>query len=143
MRVDQSACARALRVSLRAPGDSADTLHVSEHNKLPARWLVIFLALLMLVGLLSLQYRLWFADGSIAHTARLNTQLAAQQLANDALQERNDRLLSEVATLKQGPGQIEAHAREDLGLVKEGETFFMFVDEPLPESRPESRSSGH
>ncbi|NNC54413.1 MAG: cell division protein FtsB [Pseudomonadales bacterium] len=81
----------------------------------------------MLAGL---QYRLWFAEGSLPHTAALEARLAKQQAANNALQERNDRLGVEVSALQQGSAQMEAHAREDLGLVKKDETYFMFVDEP-------------
>ena len=78
-------------------------------------------------------------EGSLKHTTQLEEQLFKQQLANDALQSRNDRLLSEIATLKKGTGQIEARAREDLGLVKDDETFFMFFDEPIKNSASKSR----
>jgi len=96
------------------------------------RGAVLALCLVLLLALAWLQYRLWFADGSVRHTSELQQQLAAQLAANEELQNRSDRLLIEIASLKQGPGQIEARAREDLGLVKEGETFFRFFDAPAP-----------
>jgi len=108
------------------------------YNKL-SRWASVALVLLVLCILITLQYRLWWGEGSLKHTTQLEEQLFKQQLANDALQSRNDRLLSEIATLKKGTGQIEARAREDLGLVKGDETFFMFFDEPIKNSASKSR----
>ncbi|MDB4451022.1 septum formation initiator family protein [Pseudomonadales bacterium] len=108
------------------------------YNKL-SRWVSVALVLLVLCILITLQYRLWWGEGSLKHTTQLEEQLFKQQLANDALQSRNDRLLSEIATLKKGTGQIEARAREDLGLVKDDETFFMFFDEPIKNSASKSR----
>ncbi|MDA7688058.1 septum formation initiator family protein [Pseudomonadales bacterium] len=108
------------------------------YNKL-SRWASVALVLLVLCILITLQYRLWWGEGSLKHTTQLEEQLFKQQLANDALQSRNDRLLSEIATLKKGTGQIEARAREDLGLVKDDETFFMFFDEPIKNSASKSR----
>ena len=108
------------------------------YNKL-SRWASVALVLLVLCILITLQYRLWWGEGSLKHTTQLEEQLFKQQLANDALQSRNDRLLSEIANLKKGTGQIEARAREDLGLVKDDETFFMFFDEPIKNSASKSR----
>ena len=108
------------------------------YNKL-SRWASVALVLLVLCILITLQYRLWGGEGSLKHTAQLEEQLFKQQAVNDALQNRNDRLLSEIATLKKGTGQIEARAREDLGLVRDDETFFMFFDEPIKNSASKSR----
>ena len=108
------------------------------YNKL-SRWASVALVLLVLCILITLQYRLWWGEGSLKHTTQLEEQLFKQQLANDALQSRNDRLLSEIANLKKGTGQIEARAREDQGLVKDDETFFMFFDEPIKNSASKSR----
>ncbi|NNM10416.1 MAG: hypothetical protein HKO60_00655, partial [Pseudomonadales bacterium] len=71
-------------------------------------WAVV----LLLVMLASLQYRLWFAEGSLRHTAALEERLAKQQMTNSALKERNDRLSVEVSALQHGSAQMEAHARE-------------------------------
>lgn len=119
------------------PTDEAPS-EVLLYNKL-SRWASVALVLLVLCILITLQYRLWWGEGSLKHTTQLEEQLFKQQLANDALQSRNDRLLSEIATLKKGTGQIEARAREDLGLVKDDETFFMFFDGPIKNSASKSR----
>ena len=87
------------------------------------RYLVI--ALLALLGYL--QYRLWMAEGGFVDVARLNKEIARQEMENNALRERNRVLLAEVESLKQGVDTLEERARTDMGMVKEGETFFLFL----------------
>jgi cell division protein FtsB len=82
----------------------------------------------LIVLLLSVQYRLWIGEGSIAHRVELQRKITQQQGENDALRERNRILALEVDALKSGDAAIEERAREQMGMIKEGETFFMFVD---------------
>lgn len=77
----------------------------------------------------ALQYRLWVGDGSIAHVVRLNKQIVMQSSENERLKARNQLLAAEVHSLKHGTDGIEARARQQMGMIKEGETFFMIVDE--------------
>lgn len=88
------------------------------------KWLLIAL----LVLFTALQYRLWIAEGSWADVARLEREISEQQQRNDQLQERNRVLAVEVNALKDGLDSIEERAREDLGMIEEGETFFMVVE---------------
>ena len=44
------------------------------------------------------------------------------------LDERNRVLTTEVMALKEGLVAVEARARTDLGMVSEGETFYLVVD---------------
>lgn len=88
----------------------------------------ILIAVLALIAL-GLQYRLWVGDGSIAHVVRLHKQIDAQQAENDGLIERNRYLAAEVKALKNGTDGIEERARHQMGMIKEGETFFLIVDE--------------
>lgn len=88
---------------------------------------LVFFALLIL--LIALQYRLWVGDGSFAHIARLTQKIEDQQSENARLKMRNDQLIHEVDALRDGYSAIEAKAREDLGMIKEGETFFLFLEE--------------
>lgn len=87
-----------------------------------------WLALTLLLLLLALQYRLWVGDGSLAHVVRLQHEVEKQGLENDSLQQRNDILAAEVKALKSGLDAVEERAREDLGMIKPGETFFMLVE---------------
>jgi cell division protein FtsB len=85
----------------------------------------IFLLLLALV----LQYQLWFGSGSLIKVWQLRRAIAAQQAENQSLQDRNDALEAEVRDLKQGTEAIEERARTELGMIKDGETFYQVVGE--------------
>ena len=93
------------------------------------RWL---LGVLLLI-LVFLQYRLWIAEGSLAEQKRLERQVVEQTAVNQELLERNAVLEREVLELQSGKEGVEQRAREELGLVREGETFYHFVDKkPVP-----------
>ncbi len=75
-----------------------------------------------------LQFKLWFGDGSIKDGWRLKGAIAAQSSENSQLKERNQTLAAEVDDLKQGLEAIEERARNELGMIKKGETFYQVVD---------------
>ncbi len=85
---------------------------------------------MLLILLVGLQYRLWFAEGSLAEQHRLQGQIEEQIRINSQLQARNAVLEREVLELQNGNKGLEQRAREQLGLIREGETFYQFVDEP-------------
>ncbi|PKM34300.1 MAG: cell division protein FtsB [Gammaproteobacteria bacterium HGW-Gammaproteobacteria-12] len=87
-------------------------------------WLFIVL-ILLLVGL---QYRLWMGDGSLASASRLQQQIAEQQGENERLLERNRILEAEVMELKRGMETVEERARQELGMLKEGETLYLLTE---------------
>jgi cell division protein FtsB len=86
-------------------------------------WLTAVLVL-MLVGL---QYRLWVADGGIAHSLRLNHEVERNRTEVAKLRARNAKLDASVRNLKLGSDEIEIRARQSLGMVREGETFYLVV----------------
>ena len=86
------------------------------------------LLILLLMLLVYLQYRLWIGDGSLQEVWELHREVEAQRAENLQLRERNAALEAEVRDLQQGLDAIEEHAREDLGMVKEGETFYQLVE---------------
>ncbi|MDH3900600.1 MAG: cell division protein FtsB [Gammaproteobacteria bacterium] len=86
--------------------------------------LIVFL----LVLLVFLQYQLWIGDGGLLDVWELHQEVELLRQENARLQERNAALNAEVLDLKQGLDAIEEHAREDLGMVKEGETFYQIVE---------------
>lgn len=75
-----------------------------------------------------LQYRLWFAQGSLAEQRRLETLIEEHSAINRELRTRNERLEREVLELQNGLEGVEQRAREELGLIREGEVFYQFVD---------------
>lgn len=87
-------------------------------------WLLVVLILL----LAGLQYRLWVGDGSFAQVAELKRRIAEQYGENERLQERNRILEAEVRELKKGMETVEERAREELGMVKEGETLYQLTE---------------
>lgn len=88
------------------------------------RWLLAVLLAILLV----LQYRLWIAEGSLAELSRLEQQYDEQARVNQELRQRNALLEKEVLELQTGTKGLEQRAREQLGLIREGETFYQFVD---------------
>ena len=87
------------------------------------------LSLVLLIILLALQYRLWVGDASLAHLNRLESGIADQSLENARLEEQNRLLAARVHSLKEGTEGLEERARSSLGMIKEGETFFMVVEQ--------------
>ncbi len=86
---------------------------------------IIILLVLLLVYL---QYRLWIGDGNLPDVIQLGNEVEDQHEENIRLRERNDMLDAEVRDLQEGLDAIEEHAREDLGMIKDGETFYQIVE---------------
>jgi cell division protein FtsB len=86
-----------------------------------------WLPLALVSMLLGLQYRLWIADGGLAHAHRLRKELSSQRMEIEQLRNRNAALDAEVQSLKSGLDEIETRARQSLGMVKQGETFYLVV----------------
>lgn len=89
------------------------------------RYLLMILVLLLVL----LQYRLWVGDGSLAEVWQLHQDVEQQRAENAQLQDRNAALDAEVKDLKQGLESVEERAREELGMVKQDETFYQIVEE--------------
>jgi cell division protein FtsB len=88
------------------------------------------IALFLLVAVLALHYQYWLGDSGQLQVKKLKTQIAQQQLLNQNLKKRNQRLSAEVQDLKQGLAAIEEHARSDLGMIKPEEAFFQLTEKP-------------
>jgi len=88
------------------------------------RWLLIIL----IVFLAGLQFRLWVGEGSLAHQYELDTQISVQRVENQLLKWRNEKVAQEVESLKSNLESIEEKARRDLGMIKEGEIFYLVID---------------
>jgi cell division protein FtsB len=75
-----------------------------------------------------LQYQLWLGEDSVRVLNNLDSELEAQIQLNSQLEERNSLLEIEVYDLKNGLEAVEERARSELGMIAEGETFFMVID---------------
>ncbi len=85
------------------------------------KWLLAVLGILFIV----LQYRLWRGEGSFTQATQLARGIHQQQAENDRMRERNRILEVEVEDLKGGADSVEERARNDIGMIKKDETFFM------------------
>lgn len=97
------------------------------------KWLLLILLSIFAI----LQYRLWVSEGSLADVVRLEREVEKQKVANERLKERNRVLAIEVDELKTGLDSVEERARQDMGMIKEGETFYMLI-EPKSENNNSS-----
>jgi len=88
-----------------------------------------WISAILVILLLSLQYKLWVGQGSFAEVAHLEQAIKKQKATNAELHERNAALDAEVKDLKKGVAAIEERARSELGMVKKDETFFQIIDE--------------
>ncbi|VAW57354.1 Cell division protein DivIC (FtsB), stabilizes FtsL against RasP cleavage [hydrothermal vent metagenome] len=82
---------------------------------------------LLIVLLLSLQYKLWVGDGSVPQLLHLQEEVKKQQHDKKKLEDRNAALTAEVADLKKGYNAIEERARSELGMLGKGEVFFQII----------------
>jgi len=82
----------------------------------------------MVFLLLLLQYRLWTGNGSLVEVNLLKDEIEKIENENENLKERNLSLTAEVFDLKQGHEAIEEIARSEMGLIKDGETFYQIID---------------
>lgn len=74
-----------------------------------------------------LQYRLWFGKNSVADYRELKQAVARQQIDNSKLIQRNGLMYAEIDDLRSGLDAIEERARNELGMIKDGETFFRVI----------------
>ena len=86
---------------------------------------LFFVVLLIVLGIE--QYHLWWGKNGLQDNNQLQEEVILAKENNDQLQLRNNMMFSEINDLKQGSKAIEERARNELGLVKEGETFFRIV----------------
>lgn len=84
--------------------------------------------IILILALMGLQYKLWLGDGSLLQWRRLEKQVTLQTEKNDALVMRNRTIESSIQELRSGDQALEDEARYGLGMIKEGEIYYQFVD---------------
>lgn len=90
--------------------------------------MIKFLTTVLALMFLTLQYQLWLGADSVRVLKLLDVEVEAQRSVNDELVDRNRLLEIEVLDLKNGFEAVEERARSELGMIGEGETFFLIVD---------------
>ena len=79
---------------------------------------------------LFLQYQLWIDRDGVRKIIHLSDSINQQKQTNQQLFERNEVLAAEVEDLKSGYDAIEERARMELGMIRNGETFFQVIESP-------------
>ena len=87
----------------------------------------ILLSIIILLIIL-LQYRLWYGDGGIEEIKAFQQRLDDLQEQVEEKRERNEALYAEVEDLRKGKESLEERARDELGMIREGETFFQVLE---------------
>lgn len=86
-------------------------------------------ALMLTLILGWLQYELWLGKNGIADFQAVSAEIEVQHQVNSNLKARNDEMFAEIDDLRQGLDAIEERARHELGMIKEGETFYRIIGE--------------
>ncbi|MBA6253714.1 MAG: cell division protein FtsB [Colwellia sp.] len=85
------------------------------------------ITVLLLVFLMLLQHRLWFGKNSVPDYLALEQEVKREIADNNKLKQRNKLLYADTDDLKSGVEAIEERARNELGMIKENETFFRVI----------------
>ena len=88
------------------------------------------LLIILLLALVALQVKLWVGEGGMRDVKVLEQSVGVQREENAELHARNDALAAEVEELKHGDEAVEERARSEMGLIKDGETFYRVIDDP-------------
>ena len=79
-----------------------------------------------------MQVNIWLTKDGYSRIVEIKRLMQDQQQENDEMASRNSQLKEEIKDLKDGYAAIEEKAREDIGMIKEGEEFYL-ITEPRPD----------
>ena len=96
-----------------------------------------FFVCLGLVAIAALQYSYWLGDAGHIAVRELTEMIETEKRRNDLYGQRNRRLANEIEALTESLDAVEARARTALGMITEGETFYLVVDDTPPEGEGE------
>jgi cell division protein FtsB len=88
----------------------------------------ITLGLLILV-LAIMQQQIWFGDSGYFERKALAQRHAQQQQRTQMLIQRNAKMTAEILALKNDAEAFESRARSELGMVKDGEVFYLIPED--------------
>ena len=87
-----------------------------------------FFIAILIVFFLIIQFDIWVKDDGLNRVKELQQMINSQSEENQSLKLRNQQLEREIEELKSGTESIEEKARTDLGMIKEGEEFYLIVE---------------
>lgn len=80
---------------------------------------------LLVVMLLALQSKVWFSDVGHFAAVDLKAEVQQQEARAQRVAAANEQLVAQVLALRSGTAAIEASARTDLGMIKQGEEYYV------------------
>jgi cell division protein FtsB len=86
-------------------------------------WVTVILITLLAL----LQYRLWFGKHSVPDYLVMEQEVTEKSQQNANLTQRNSLLKADISDLRIGLEAVEERARNELGLIKKGETFYRIL----------------
>ncbi len=89
--------------------------------------LIKYLNISLLGLFLVMQFALWAGDKNIFDLYHLNNAIDSTGDEIATLTLRNDQFLAEVLDLKNGGQAVETLARQELGFIKQDETFYQVI----------------
>ena len=90
--------------------------------------MIRFFIIILIVFFLMIQFDIWFKEDGFYRVKELEQMIGSQVEENERLKLRNEQLEREIEELKSGTESIEEKARTDLGMIKEGEEFYLIVE---------------
>jgi cell division protein FtsB len=90
-----------------------------------------FITIILIFLLLLIQINIWFKDDGYPRITELKSLIQNQKRENSAMVTRNTQLREEMEDFKKGDAAIEERARTDIGMIKEGEEFYL-ITQPKP-----------
>lgn len=90
--------------------------------------MIRFFIIILIVFFLMIQFDIWLKDDGFYRLKELEQMIDSQVEENERLKLRNEQLEREIEELKSGTESIEEKARTDLGMIKEGEEFYLIVE---------------
>ncbi len=84
---------------------------------------------LLVLLLLLIQYGLWAGESSLGEYFALRDAVAQQRAENERHKKHNKALLAEIEDLRHGKEAIEERARNELGMIREGEVFYRVIED--------------
>jgi len=83
----------------------------------------------LILTLMVMQQQIWFGDSGYFERKALAQRHEEQQERTQMLIQRNAKMTAEILALKNDAEAFESRARSELGMVKEGEVFYLIPED--------------
>ncbi len=87
------------------------------------------LYVVLLLAILWLQTQIWFGHADVFAITHVHQRLVKLQADNQLAELRNQAMYQKINALKSSGQAVEARARYDLGMIKQGEIYYQFKPE--------------